>query len=66
MKTRLTQAKFFVMDEMSMIGRQELGKIEFEIMNTLYGTARRRSNGMKVAGQQVAMTFGRQICCYVQ
>ena len=37
MKTRMEQAKLFVMDEMSMIGRQMLGKIEFKIRNTLFG-----------------------------
>ncbi len=30
MKTRMTQARLFVMDEMSMVGRQMLGKIEFK------------------------------------
>jgi len=35
MKTRLTQARTFVIDEMSMVGRQMLGKIEFKVRDTL-------------------------------
>ena len=38
MKARLMQAQLFVMDEMSMIGRQMMGKIEFRIQDTLKGT----------------------------
>ena len=34
-KTRLDQARLFIMDEMSMIGRQMLGKIEFKLRDTL-------------------------------
>ena len=35
MKTRMTQARLFVMDEMSMVGRQMLGKIEFKVRDVL-------------------------------
>ena len=35
MKTRMTQARLFVMDEMSMIGRKMLGKIEFKMRDFL-------------------------------
>ena len=31
MKTRLSEARLFVIDEMSMVGRQMLGKIEFKV-----------------------------------
>ena len=31
----MEQARLFVMDEMSMIGRQMMGKIEFKVRNTL-------------------------------
>ena len=37
MKTRLSQARLFVIDEMSMVGRQMLGKIEFKVWDTLRG-----------------------------
>ena len=59
MKTRMDQAKLFVMDEMSMIGRQMLGKIEYKIMNTLFGTSTRRcGDEMTVAGRRVMTTLG--------
>merc|ERR1712005_57456 len=35
MKTRMDQARLFVFDEMSMVGRQMLGKIEFKVRDTL-------------------------------
>ena len=34
-RTRMQQARLFVMDEMSMIGRQMLGKIEFKLRDAL-------------------------------
>jgi hypothetical protein len=40
MKTRLTQSRLFVFDEMSMVGRQMLGKIEFKVRDSLRGAAR--------------------------
>jgi len=58
MKTRMEQAKLFVMDEMSMIGRQMLGKIEFKIRNTLYDDTRRLGEEMTVAGRRVMTTLG--------
>ena len=59
MKTRMDQAKLFVMDEMSMIGRQMLGKIEYKIMSTLFGnTTRRCGDEMTVAGRRVMTTLG--------
>ena len=45
MKTRLLQAKMFVVDEMSMVGRQMLGKIEFKIQDTLRGAEKRGGSG---------------------
>ena len=53
MKTRMDQAKLFVMDEMSMIGRQMLGKIEFKIRNTLLGDVKRLGEEVSVAGRRV-------------
>ena len=34
-KARMDQARLFVVDEMSMVGRQMLGKIEYRLRNTL-------------------------------
>ena len=36
-RTRMQQAFLFVMDEMSMVGRQMMGKIEFKVRDTLRG-----------------------------
>ena len=58
MKTRLDQAKLFVMDEMSMIGRSMLGRIEFKIRNTLYDDTRRLGEEVTVAGRRVMTTLG--------
>ena len=40
MKARMVQARLFVMDEMSMIGRSMLGKIEYKVQEILRGVQR--------------------------
>ena len=39
MKTRMDQARLFVIDEMSMVGRSMLGKVEFKVRDTLRGAS---------------------------
>ena len=41
MKTRMDQSRLFVIDEMSMVGRQMLGKIEFKVRDTLQSASKR-------------------------
>ena len=55
MKARLLQAQLFVMDEMSMIGRQMMGKIEFRIQNTLKGTLPRSSEVLYLGGRDAVL-----------
>ena len=51
MKARLMQAQLFVMDEMSMIGRQMMEKIEFRIQDTLKGPMPRGSEPVYLGGR---------------
>ena len=55
MKARLMQAQLFVMDEMSMIGRQMMGKIEFRIQDTLKGTMPRGSEPVYLGGRDAVL-----------
>ena len=54
--TRLEQARLFVMDEMSMVGRQMLGKIEFKVRNTLLQETARLPDSMTLAGRDVVLS----------
>ena len=55
MKTRMTQARLFVMDEMSMIGRQMLGKIEFKVRDTLRSAAGDLGEDACLAGRDTVL-----------
>ena len=55
MKTRMTQARTFVMDEMSMIGRKMLGKIEFKVGDILKPAQTFRENGIYLAGKNAVL-----------
>ena len=41
----MRQARMFVIDEMSMVGRQMLGKIEFKVRDTLGDKVKRWAQG---------------------
>ncbi len=59
MKTRLTQARLFVIDEMSMVGRQMLGKIEFKVRDVLRGPQRRggeEGQGVLLEGRDAVLS----------
>ena len=49
------QAQLFVMDEMSMIGRQMMGKIEFRVKDTLKGTVPRDRVGKYLGGRDAVL-----------
>ena len=55
LKARLMQAQLFVMDEMSMIGRQMMGKIEFRIRDTLKGTLPRSVEEVYLGGRDAVV-----------
>ena len=55
MKTRLEQAGLFVFDEMSMIGRQMLGKIEFKVRDTLRTAEKRGGVDAMLGGRDAVM-----------
>jgi len=55
MKTRMDQARLFVMDEMSMVGRQMLGKIEFKVRDTLRTAARDLGEDATLAGRDTVL-----------
>ena len=54
-KARLMQAQLFVMDEMSMIGRQMMGKIEFRVRDALKGTVPRGGDETYLCGKDVVL-----------
>jgi len=54
-KARLTQACLFVMDEMSMVGRQMLGKIEFKVRDTLGNSPGPRGEDVYLGGKDVVL-----------
>ena len=55
MKTRLTQSRLFVSDEMSMVGRQSLGKIEFKVRDCLRGAKRDDGNEIFLGGRDTVL-----------
>ena len=55
MKTRLDQARLFVIDEMSMVGRQMLGKIEFKVRDTLQTASRRGGEDALLGGRDTVL-----------
>ena len=55
LRARLMQAQLFVMDEMSMIGRQMMGKIEFRIRDTLKGTLPRSVEEVYLGGRDAVL-----------
>ena len=55
MKTRLKQARLFVVDEMSMVGRQMLGKIEYKVQDTLGAEAKRAGEEIFLAGRDAIL-----------
>ena len=55
MKTRLTQSRLFVFDEMSMVGRQMLGKIEFKVRDSLRGAARDEGDEIFLGGRDTVL-----------
>ena len=55
MKTRMDQARLFVFDEMSMVGRQMLGKIEFKVRDTLQSAEKRGGEDALLAGRDAVM-----------
>ena len=57
MKLRLEQAQLFVLDEVSMIGRQMLGRIEFKLRNTLAQEVSALPAEMSVGGRRVLTTL---------
>lgn len=62
LKVRLEQARLFVLDEVSMIGRQMLGKIEFKVRNTLQQEVQAMPEEMFVGNRKVMHTLvGRDV-----
>ena len=55
MKTRMTQARLFVMDEMSMIGRKMLGKIEFKVRDVLKEANRENMDAVMLGAKGVVL-----------
>ena len=55
MKTRLDQARIFVIDEMSMVGRQMLGKIEYKVRDTLVAARRRGGEDALLGGRDTVL-----------
>ena len=51
----MMQAQLFVMDEMSMIGRQMMGKTEFRVKDTLKGTVPRDRVGKYLGGRDAVL-----------
>ena len=51
----MDQAKLFIMDEMSMIGRQMLGKIEFKVRDTLPSAAGKVGEDATLAGRDAVL-----------
>jgi PIF1 helicase. len=51
----MEQARLFVMDEMSMVGRQMLGKIEFKVRDTLRGAAQSLGEDACLAGRDTVL-----------
>ena len=55
-KTRMDQARLFVVDEMSMVGRQMLGKIEYRLRNTLRSQFQDRPDEVYLAGKNFVLS----------
>ncbi|HIE69732.1 MAG TPA: hypothetical protein EYP98_05930, partial [Planctomycetes bacterium] len=55
MKTRIDQARLFVIDEMSMVGRQMFGKIEYKVRDTLVEARRRGGEDSYLGGRNVVL-----------
>ena len=56
------QAQLFVMDEMSMIGRQMMGKIQFRIKDTLAGTMPPGSEEQYLCGRDAVLSGDPKQC----
>ena len=56
LKTRLSQAKVFVIDEMSMVGRQMHDKIEFNVWDDLRTERGRAAEVVYLEGRDAALT----------
>ena len=55
-KLRMEQARLFVIDEMSMVGRQMLGKIEFKVRDTLKQDVARLPEGTTLCGRDTVLS----------
>ena len=55
MKTRMDQSRLFVIDEMSMVGRQMLGKIEFKVRDTLQSASKRGGVDALLGGRDTVL-----------
>ena len=55
MKARLEQAQLFVLDELSMLGRSMLGKIEFKVRDTLQDAKSRGGEDALLGGRNVVL-----------
>ena len=51
----MDQAGLFVVDEMSMVGRQMLGKIELKIRDTIRSSAKRGGEGSLLGGRDAVL-----------
>ena len=61
-RTRMQQARLFVMDEMSMIGRQMLGKVEFKVRDVLGNTPGEGGKEVYLGGRDTVLAGDPKQC----